>query len=220
MSRGLVISFEGCEGSGKTTQFNLLCLHLNNVGIPYEAYREPGGTEISEEIRGMLLRPRNTTVSPLLELLLFEAARTEMIYAKVQPAIESGLLVLLDRYIDSSSAYQGYGRGLDLDVVASLNRLATNGIRPDKTFYFDVEPGFGLGRGTQDGKDRIEAEELAFHDRVRAGYLDLAMKEPERFVILNGHEPIETIIAQVIKELNRLLLERWGYEGYSAESHT
>jgi dTMP kinase len=205
MQRGLVVSFEGGEGSGKTTQFDLVCLHFDNTGIPYQSYREPGGTEISEEIREVLLRPRKTIMSDWAELLLFEAARAQIVYEMIQPALTSGQLVLLDRFLDSSSAYQGYGRGLDVGQITFLNRIATQGIKPHKTFYFDVDPKYGLLRGTKEGKDRIEAAEMDFHERVRQGYLAMAAKEPQRFIVLNGHDLVETLHVQVMQEISRLL---------------
>jgi dTMP kinase len=205
MKRSPIVSFEGGEGSGKTTQFDLLCQHLDKAGVSYLACREPGGTEISEEIRVVLLRPREMKMSSWTELLLFEAARAQIIFERVQPAIKAGILVLLDRFSDSSAAYQGYGRGIDLSQVSVLNQVATQGVVPVKTLYFDVDPVQGLTRGCKGGRDRIESERIQFHQRVRTGYLGLAAKEPHRFLVLNGHEPIEAIHAQVVAEVEQLL---------------
>jgi len=205
MDRGLVVSFEGGEGSGKTTQFDLACQFLEEAGIHFRAFREPGGTEISEEIREVLLRTRETIMSPWTELLLFEAARAQNTFENIRPAVEKGWLVLLDRYTDSSDAYQGYGRGLDFDQVAMLNAVATQGIRPDKTLYFDLDPVLGLERGTKSGKDRIEAAELSFHQRVRLGYLTMAAGEPQRYVVLNGLNAVDSLHYQVTCILGQLL---------------
>jgi dTMP kinase len=205
MGRGLVVSFEGGEGSGKSTQFDLACQSLEQSGIPFCAFREPGGTEISEEIREVLLRTRKAVMFPITELLLFEAARAQNTLENIRPAIKKGRLVLLDRYSDSSMAYQGYGRGLSLDQVALLNMLATQGIRPDKTLYFDIDPELGLERGTKNGKDRIEAAKLIFHQRVRSGFLTMAAKERQRFVVLNGLDTVDSLRYQVACILGQLL---------------
>jgi dTMP kinase len=144
-------------------------------------------------------------MSDWAELLLFEAARAQIVYEMIQPALTSGQLVLLDRFLDSSSAYQGYGRGLDVGQITFLNRIATQGIKPHQTFNFDVDPKYGLLRGTKEGKDRIEAAEMDFHERVRQGYLAMAAKEPQRFIVLNGHDLVETLHVQVMQEISRLL---------------
>jgi len=205
MNSSPIVSFEGGEGSGKTTQFDLLCQHLDKAGVSYLACREPGGTEISEEIREVLLRRREMKMCLWTELLLYEASRAQTIFERVKPAIKAGLLVLLDRFSDSSTAYQGYGRGIDLPQVSVLNQVATQGIVPVKTLYFDVDPVQGLTRGCKGGRDRIESEGIQFHQRVRMGYLEMAAKEPNRFLILNGHDPIEVVHAQVVSEVEQLL---------------
>lgn len=204
---GRLITFEGGEGSGKTTQHQLLIKRLKKEGVPLldPPPREPGGTKLGEEIRKVVLDPSNTELSPLTELLLFETARSQMMHEKVRPALERGLTVVLDRFYDSTVAYQGYGRGLDQGMIRTLNGYATQGIVPDLTFVFDVDTTLGLARATKGGADRMESVALAFHERVREGYLQIAKEEPERVVVLDGARYIEELHRQVLGHYNSML---------------
>ncbi len=209
---GLFISFEGGEGSGKTTQLKALLTHLRSTGRDAIETRDPGGTPIGKQIRALLLDRENTRMAPATELLLYEASRAQLVHEVVRPALTTGRIVLCDRFTDSTVAYQGYGRGLDLELIARLNALATDGLRPDLTFLLDLDPAVGLLRATQrvagrqESQDRIEEEVLAFHQRVRTGYRAMAAAEPERVILLDaslGMAQIEGCIRPRVDELLR-----------------
>src|SRR3989442_9255652 len=174
------ITFEGIEGSGKTTQIQLLSNRLEELGIDHLLTREPGGTPIGDQIRRLVLDSRNTAMTPICELLLYAAARAQHIEQVIRPAIEAGRLVLCDRFMDATMAYQGYGRGIRHDLIDALHGLETLSLRPDQTFLFDIEARVALDRArTRDTtraphETRFEQENLAFHERVRAGYLEMA----------------------------------------------
>ena len=169
------ITFEGGEGAGKTTQIKYLaeCLAPKVV-----VTREPGGTAVADQIRATLLDPKNK-ISPELELLLYEAARRDHVENIIRPALKAGKIVLCDRFTDATIAYQGFARGLSLKLIDNLNTIATGGLKPDLTFLFDLSPKIGLNRATKRNptKDRIESEKIAFHEKVRKGYLTLARKK-------------------------------------------
>lgn len=193
MKKGLLISFEGCEGSGKTTQADLLSERLGAQGRKILRVREPGGTKTGEVIRGMLQHDSTgEVIEAETEALLFAASRAQMVKQVVVPALEAGEIVISDRYVDSAVAYQGYGRQMGPDLIASVNALATGGVLPAVTFLLDVEVQAGLQRIQQRNfaagvaSDRIEREDVAFHERVRSGYLAIAGNNPGRFVILDG----------------------------------
>ncbi len=184
-----LISFEGGEGSGKTALLEMLKEFLEGKGFSVAAAKEPGGVAISEEIREVLLKPRNEPFNPLAELFLYQAARAQFVQAFLKPALARNDYVLLDRYFDSTTAYQGYGRGLNLDLVKALNMAACQGVIPDKTFLLDVSPETGLKRCEKNEfgePDRLEKEGLEFHKRVRQGYLSLAEEDPERITVLDS----------------------------------
>jgi dTMP kinase len=186
MSRGLLISFEGGEGCGKSTQISMLAARLESAGVRTRCLREPGGTRVGEAVRAILLDPDNSELDARAELLLYESARAQLVAEVIEPALEAGEVVLLDRYFDSSSAYQGYGRGLPLDEVAALNAAATGGLMPDRTLLLDLEVAEGVRRATAGGADRLEGESVAFHERVRAGFLALAAGERERWRVIDA----------------------------------
>lgn len=193
MSRGLLISFEGCEGSGKTTQADVLAAKLTVIGRKILRVREPGGTKTGEVIRGILQHDSTgEIIEPETEALLFAASRAQMVQQVVVPALEAGEIVVSDRFVDSAVAYQGYGREMGADLIESVNSLATRGVLPAVTFLFDVKVQVGLQRIQQRNiasgvqSDRIEREETAFHERVRSGYLAIAKKNPGRFKVLDG----------------------------------
>ncbi|MBI5418967.1 MAG: dTMP kinase [Deltaproteobacteria bacterium] len=185
------VTFEGIEGSGKTTQVRMLSEHLKAKGIAHVVTREPGGTPLADEIRFLLLSPREETVFPETELLLYEAARAQHVRSVILPALSSGRAVLCDRFFDATSAYQEFARGLDRESVDRFNLFASAGLAPNLTFYLDVDPEEGFirlrGRGTR--PDRIESEKMEFHRKVRQGYLTMTSRAPERFILLNGAPP-------------------------------
>lgn len=179
-TRGLFITLEGIDGSGKTTQAALLVEYLEDLGIPTVSVREPGGTAISERIRRLLLDPSNASMAPECELLLYEASRAQLVREVILPSLEQGKVVVCDRFYDSTYAYQAAGRGLASDLVEECNRLGSCGLVPDRTVVFDIEPEVAYARATRDGADRLEGEGLRFQEHVREGYLELAHANPER----------------------------------------
>lgn len=186
-----LITCEGIEGSGKSTQILLLAAHLRSQGKEIVVTREPGGCPIADEIRRILLDPSNVELSARAELLLYAAARAQHVEEVIRPALGKGAIVLCDRYIDATVAYQGFGRGLDLPLIAQLNLVASGGLLPDLTLLFDLPVEIGLNRARArnavalEDEGRFEAESLAFHQRVRAGYLQCASQE-ERFTIVDA----------------------------------
>jgi dTMP kinase len=195
---GLFVTFEGGEGSGKSTQVTRLAARLRASGLEPLVTREPGGTPLAEAIRGLLLDP-GLTPGPVTEALLMEAARAELVATVVRPALAEGRVVLCDRYGDSTLAYQGAGRGLDAAMLAGWNRIATGGLVPDLTLLFDVPPELGLTRrGNAAGEpNRLDLESAAFHTRVRERYLELARAEPARFMVLDASLGPDTLEALV-----------------------
>jgi dTMP kinase len=201
----LFVTFEGPDGSGKTTQARLLAEFLRERGYAVELTREPGGTEIGEQIRQVLLSTRNRAMRDETEVLLFSAARAQIVAELIRPALAAGKIVLCDRYYDSTLAYQGYGLGLDLDALRAITRFATGGLAPQLTFYVDVPAEVGLARRQRGKTNRLDQKDVAYHTRVRNGYLELARAEPTRFVIIDGTRAIEyvqqDIRARMMKEL-------------------
>jgi len=180
--RGIFITIEGPEGSGKSTHSKLLCDFLRRRGYRVLHTREPGGTRISEAVRKILLNKNNKGMSDICELFLFLAARAQIVDEIVRPALKKGYVVVCDRFHDATVAYQGYGAGLDLKLIEEMGKLATKGIKPDLTVLLDVETKKGLRRAA--AKDRIETKSLEFHKRVRGGYLALAEREPGRIKVI------------------------------------
>jgi dTMP kinase len=201
---GVLITFEGVEGSGKTTQVRLLERSLRAAGRRVLVCREPGGTEIGEALRRALLEPRDPPPTVLTELLILEASRAELTARRIRPALERGEVVLCDRYADASLAYQWGARGLERATVEELNRLATGGIRPARTILLDLAPERGLARlGAR--RDRMEGEDLAFHRKVREAYLLLAREEPDRFLVLDAGAEAGELAARIREALRPLL---------------
>lgn len=195
---GLFITFEGGEGVGKSTQVKRLKNALETSGHEVLVTREPGGTPIAERIRGVLLDPENDGMTPMAELMLYEAARAQHVGELIQPALDAGKTVLCDRFSDSTTAYQGAGRELALADVEVLHQQATGGLLPDVTILLDLDPAVGLSRAKGDGAgDRIEKESLAFHERVRTGFLALAERSPNRIHRINADQTIDAIAEAV-----------------------
>lgn len=203
MKNGLFITFEGADGCGKTTQMDLLAKYLKNNEKEVLLTREPGGKGLGEKVREILLN-YNGDVSDRCESFLFLADRAQNIDIIVNPAVEEGKIVLCDRHIDSTVAYQGYGRGLDIERINMLNNLATNGHKPDLTFVFDIDVETSMKRVGKE-KDRMESAGIDFHNRVRKGYLELAKQEPKRIKVLDATKSIEEIHNEVIKIINEKL---------------
>ena len=206
---GLLVSFEGVEGSGKSTQVARLRDYLESQGRAVEVTREPGGTPIGEAIREILLDPRNEAMTGTTELLLYEAARAQHVAQRIRPALEAGRIVLCDRFADSTTAYQGAGRGVAPEVVGRLHEVATEGVWPDLTVVIDVPAEVGLARVTQGGPfDRLEREGLSFHQRVRTGFLRLAEEEPERVKVVDGTRSIDEVAGAIRALVDALLSQR------------
>ena len=204
MKNGIFITFEGIDGSGKTTQITALIQHLEKVGIPYQLFREPGGTEIGEKIRDILLDKKHDNMLPMTELLLYSASRYQLTKSQIIPALDSGKVVICDRFYDSTTAYQGFGRGIDLDFILRLNAAATDSLVPDKTFILDISLEERQLRFGNKNLDRLEQEALDFHKRVRDGFLKMAMNEPERFIVLEGNRSPEELSNEIWKTVKTL----------------
>jgi dTMP kinase len=207
----LFITFEGPEGSGKTTQVSRLYARLQAQGFQVLLTREPGGTSIGDQIRQVLLSPANVELVATAEILLYSASRAQLVEQVIRPALGRGSVVISDRYADSTLAYQGYGRSLDLDAVRAITAFATGGLVPDLTIYLDLDVREGLrrklaaARQTGDEWNRLEVQDLAFHERVRAGYLALAAAEPQRWMLVDATRPVEEIEAAIWSRAEQLL---------------
>lgn len=205
---GLFITLEGPDGSGKSTQIRLLAERLRESGIDYLTTREPGGTPISDQIRGILLDPANGSMVGKTEALLYAASRAQHVAEVIRPALERGTLVLCDRYIDASMAYQAAGLGLSPDYVRGLSEAATDGLWPSRTYMIDVPAAIGIeraaaGRGAQ--LDRIEQRDLEYHNRVREQFLRIADKERDRVHVIDGTQPVQEVADAIWEDLRRFL---------------
>ena len=206
--KGLLITLEGGEGSGKSTQIQLLARWLKEEGHEVVCTREPGGTPLAEEIRDLLMVPRAETVAPLAELLLYQAARAQQVRAVIRPALKRGALDLCDRFVDSTSAYQGAGRTLPDEAVMELNRLATDGIWPDLTLILDLPEQEGLQRARNRGSDdRMMEETLSFHRNIRSAFQRLAQEEPDRITMVDGCLSPEEVLEALKERISALLQE-------------
>ncbi len=200
---GAFISFEGIDGSGKTTQLHQLHRSLVGEGHEVVVAQEPGGTRVGTEIRRLLLDAASTDLRPLPELLLYFASRAQNIDEIIQPALKKGKIVLIDRFTDATIAYQGYGRELGVEAVRQIERVACRGLRPDLTLLIDIDPAVAVPRAQLRNSEqavdesRMERQSLAFYEKVRRGYLDLARQEPERIRLIDGNGTIEDIAATV-----------------------
>jgi len=209
MSKGFLVSLEGPEGAGKTSVLEALIPILEDRGVEVLTTREPGGVLIGEKIREVILDPSHTEMDPKTELLLYIASRRQHLVEKVLPALAAGKLVIMDRFIDSSVAYQGFGRGLDIDAIDWLNQFATDGLKPDLTIYFDIEVEEGLARISANSDrevNRLDMEGLDLHRKVRQGYLTLIEREGNRIEKIDASLPLD----QVIENTQQLLFDRMG----------
>ena len=209
MSKGFLVSLEGPEGAGKTSVLEALIPVLEDRGVEVLTTREPGGVLIGEKIREVILDPSHTEMDPKTELLLYIASRRQHLVEKVLPALAAGKLVIMDRFIDSSVAYQGFGRGLDIDAIDWLNQFATDGLKPDLTIYFDIEVEEGLARISANSDrevNRLDMEGLDLHRKVRPGYLTLIEREGNRIEKIDASLPLD----QVIENTQQLLFDRMG----------
>jgi dTMP kinase len=212
--RGVFVTFEGGEGSGKTTHLKLLAHHLRDIASEVVETRDPGGTAVGKEIRTLLLSPESAPISDAAELFLYEASRAQLVREVITPALARGAVVLCDRFTDSTLAYQGFGRGLDLGLIRRLSDFATGGLVPDLTVLLDLDPRMGLQRCARSSRvelgsrDRLEAEPLAFHQRVREGYRALAREEPDRIRVMDAALSMREIELAVRDEVTRLTRSR------------
>jgi dTMP kinase len=206
----LFITFEGGEGSGKSFQAKELYRKLSQLAIPALLTHEPGGTPFGKKLGRWLKWSQGTDTSPLTELMLFNASRAQLVAEVIQPGLENGKVVLSDRYADSTTAYQGYGRGLDLDTVKATNSAATQGLKPDLTILLDIPAEEGLDRKGAKSRDRFEREALAFHQRVRKGYLKMAEDEPERWLVVDASQSKREITKIIWQRVSQLLATRGG----------
>jgi len=208
MSQGLFITFEGIEGSGKSTQLKRLRTWLEAQGREVVSVREPGSTSIGNRIRGLLLDPEATDMCDETEMLLFAAARAQLVRQVVRPALRRGAMVLCDRYLHSSIAYQGWARELGRDRVLDINRAAIDGLLPHQVILMDVPVEVALERARKRaGLDRIEQEAIVFHEAVRQGYLAERDLDPDRIVVIDGDQDEDSILLQVIQHLDHALSE-------------
>jgi len=206
----LFITFEGGEGCGKSVQAKALYRRLSKLAIPALLTHEPGGTSLGKRLARCLKWAQNTDMSPLTELLLFNASRTQLIDEVIHPNLAEGKIVICDRYADSTTAYQGYGRGLDSEMVAAINNAATRGLKPNLTVLLDIPAEAGLARKSTKKQDRFEQEEVAFHQRVRQGYLKLAASDPERWLVIDASKNKEEIAQIIWQRVRQLLPSRGG----------
>lgn len=208
--RGKFITLEGGEGSGKTTMIGRIGSYFEEQGIPYVVTREPGGIEIAEKIRSIILDPLHTAMDARTEALLYAAARSQHLAEKVEPALRAGKAVICDRFVDSSLVYQGYARGLGIENVWAINRFAIGDLMPDVTLYLDIEPEVGLARiDAHDGREvnRLDLENLEFHRKVREGYFLLKEQFPERIRVIDASTKQEDVLAAMILSLETGILK-------------
>ena len=203
---GILISLEGPDGAGKTTVLQEILPEIQKMKREVVPTREPGGVRVAEEIRQIILDPKNTEIDSKTELMLFAAERRLHMQEKMLPALRAGKVVIVDRFIDSSVAYQGYGRDLGVEVVDWLNYFATDGLKPDLTLYFDIDTDVALERimkNRADEVNRLDLERAEMHRKVREGYLEIVAKEPERFVKIDASQSLEKVVADTLEVLKK-----------------
>ena len=204
---GLFITFEGPDGAGKSTQVHLINAYLKDMGYKTLVTREPGGTPIGEKIRNLLLNCDHSEMSALTEMYLYAAARAQHVGQLIKPALQEGTIVLCDRFVDSSIAYQGFGRGLGMDLVEAVNLFALQDIEPDLTLFFNIDPEEALkrGRSRSGSPDRLESEKLEFHKKVYKGFCVLQEKYPWRVRKIDASKDVNTVFKQVLEQIECLL---------------
>ena len=205
---GRLVTFEGIDGSGKSTQVQLLEQELKRIRVQFITFREPGGTNLSEKIREILLDKKNIELSSTAESLLFAAARAQLTTEKIKPALDEGKFVICDRFIDSTIAYQGYGRGLDINDLEMINNIATDGLTPDLTFILDINPSKAVERMDTVASDRMEATGVDFFRKVREGYHHILEQNPDRCIEINAEQAQKN----VFNEINQIILKRFAKE--------
>ncbi len=201
----LFITFEGGEGCGKSVQAKALYQRLSKLATPVVLTHEPGGTPLGDKISRWLKWTQGTDIPPLTELLLFNDSRAQLVTEVIKPSLGSGQIVICDRFADSTTVYQGYGRGLDLKVTKAINNSATQGIKPQLTILLDIPAEAGLARKQSDKKDRFEKEDINFHEKIRQGYLKLAAEEPERWLVVDATQSKEQIAEIIWQKVRQLL---------------
>ncbi len=204
--KGIFITCEGIDRSGKSTQIELIRNFFKDRDYEVILTREPGGTDISEKIREILLDNGNAKMGEITEMMLYASARAQLVHEVIKPCILAGKVVICDRFVDSSYAYQGFGRGIDTDIIMQVNAVALSGIEPDITFFFDIEPAVTLKRIRSDEADRMEKENIDFHNRVYSGYKALAAMYPERIKTIKSNRQISEVYDDVCVYLNKLII--------------
>lgn len=205
LKQGILITFEGIEGCGKSTQSGLLFEYLKKIWRNSVYTREPGGTKLGEAVRRVLLNSNSIRISDLAELFLFEACRAEIVKEIIKPALDKNSIVISDRFSDATVSYQGYGGRVDLAAIKTLDRIATNGVVPDLTILLDIDAMEGLKRARKKGADRMESKDIAYHKRVRAGYLKLAKENPKRIKVIKVDQAINKVQARIREEAKDVL---------------
>lgn len=205
LRKGLLLTFEGPEGCGKTTHAKLLARYLESLGMDIVLTREPGGTPLGEEVRKVLLHSKGIAISNLAEVFLFEACRSQVVEEIIKPNLLKNKIVICDRFSDATFAYQGYAGGIDLSDIAALDIVAARGIKPDLTILLDVDAAAGLKKAKAKGVDRMESKEIVYHKKVRAGYLKLARREPDRIKVIKVAGSIDETQELVRKEAGRVI---------------
>jgi len=203
--KGRLITFEGIDGSGKSTQIGMLENELKKLGVAFKTFREPGGTDLSEKIRTILLDKKNIELISTAESLLFAAARAQLTTEQIKPAIEKGEFVICDRFTDSTIAYQGYGRGVDIEQLETINYIATAGLTPDITFILDISPESAAERMEAEASDRMEETGVDFFRRIRAGYCEIKDQNMNRYRLIDGEQTPEN----VFKEIKEIIIKQF-----------
>lgn len=207
-TRGLFITFEGPDGAGKTTQIEKFAAYLEEQNRPFLLTREPGGTRISDAIRALILHPEHTEMINETEVLLYAASRAQHVKEKIVPALNEGLTVLCDRFVDASVAYQGYGLGIDIKKIVFINDFATGGLTPDRSYFIDISPDHARKRLVQrsghKALDRIEQKDIQYHEKVRQGFLQLYERNQERVCLIDGHQSVDDIFTTIKKDFETI----------------
>lgn len=206
---GLFITFEGPDGAGKTTQVKAFAEKLSALGHEVVLTREPGGTAISDEIRSLILDPAHTEMADFAEVLLYAASRAQHVQEKIKPSLKSGKIIVCDRFVEASVAYQGYGLGIDIERIKAINQFATGGLIPDRTYLLDLSVAEGRERlQARTGLDRIEQKGAAYHERVRQGFLEIAKEHPQRIRVIDAKRPVNEMAEEIFADFSNWLTEK------------